>query len=218
MDHPPSVIYSFIRIAPHNTHASSPGRELRIMDQNIEVQEVDISYSTCHLFITYTKYLQSDSSQCTVCNSRSNWDFLQEFYSRVDEAHQHSQRLEGDLRCAGISVEQSRFRVAQLERAVVEIQVKLDGERLEHNVTRHEISYEQQRHKETAELFDITYEAAQESMEIIADLRTQVTELQKHKDTTTSVIDLPVTERNLFLTEEKWENLESWLSANSTGQ
>ncbi|OBT81441.1 hypothetical protein VE02_09832 [Pseudogymnoascus sp. 03VT05] len=116
---------------------------------------------------------QSDSNsnistgRCDRCNEMSTWSFLREFYSRVENSRQYAARLEEDLR---------QYFDARIEQ-----------ERLEHSVTQKALEFEQQNHRDTARLFDLTYEAVSESCELVDGLRAQVAELKGGSAVVTTV-------------------------------
>jgi hypothetical protein len=154
------------------------------------------------------------ATQCSVCRSASTWDFLQDFYRRVDEARQHTLRLEYELHHAIISAERTEFALVEFQRDFAATQTKLDEERLEHTATREELEFERQRHRETEKLFDLTYDAAQESGGLVDGLRAQVAELQGN---TTIARPVPTTADLMLELKSAKDNLmwlEEWLSSN----
>ncbi len=130
-------------------------------------------------------------------------------------ARQHSRRLEYDLHRAAISDGQSKYALVQFERALAVTQTKLDEERLEHSATREELEFERQRHRETEKLFDLAYEAAQESGVLVDCLRAQFAELQGNPTISGPVPTTAELMLDLRVTKEKLKWLEDWLSSNN---
>jgi len=90
----------------------------------------------------------------------------------------YSQRLEQDLYHTASSAERYQISLAECQQRLTIVGDKLAEERLEHTASRTELDYERQRHRETEKLFDLTYNAAEESFELVAGLRAQIVELQ----------------------------------------
>jgi hypothetical protein len=124
----------------------------------------------------------------------STWSFLGDFYRRVENSDQHAARLEEhaarleeDLRQCSASAHQASLLITRYGQVLAEYQARIEQERLEHGVTQKALEFEQHNHRDTARLFDLTYEAISESCELVDGLRAQVAELEGGSELVTTV-------------------------------
>ncbi|KAH8790882.1 hypothetical protein F5882DRAFT_460694 [Hyaloscypha sp. PMI_1271] len=97
---------------------------------------------------------------------RSTWDFLQDFYLRVEVAESYARKLEKDLYDAQTAVHQYQAVLAEYEASLVASWETLNQERLDHRACREALTFETERHKETIELLDRIFKEAIRSSEV----------------------------------------------------
>ncbi|PVH75946.1 hypothetical protein DL98DRAFT_642498 [Cadophora sp. DSE1049] len=136
------------------------------------------------------------SHPCEVCHGRSTWDFLHDFYLRVEAAHSYSRRLENDLYDARSLMHQSQNALSQCEASLHASCGDLNEERLEHRASREELMFERERHKETMEILEKVFSEAVRSGEVADLLSTQVATLRAASDSV-SVQETPVVSTSL---------------------
>jgi hypothetical protein len=115
---------------------------------------------------------------CAVCRGRSAWDFLQDFYLRVDRADQYINRLEVELHGTRTLSHQVQLALAEQQACLAITRAELEEERLNHGASCEELTFEHERHMETEKLLDLAYGATQESEEIAKELRCEMALLQ----------------------------------------
>ncbi|KAH8799407.1 hypothetical protein F5884DRAFT_811822 [Xylogone sp. PMI_703] len=91
-------------------------------------------------------------TQCEICHERSTWNFLHDFYLRVDSANEHARRLESDLHEANSALR-------QCEASLI-------------------ASIERNSHQDTTELLERVFREAIRSGEIADSLSSQVAIMQ----------------------------------------
>jgi hypothetical protein len=109
---------------------------------------------------------QAITTHCEICVGRSTWDFLQDFYLRVDIAENYARRLEKDLHDAQTAIHQYQSALAEYAASLAASWETLNGERLEHQACREALTFETERHKETIELLDRIFKEAMRSVEV----------------------------------------------------
>jgi hypothetical protein len=123
---------------------------------------------------------QDTANHCSVCQKRSTWDFLRDFYVRVDAAHQFARTLEIELRDARFAAQHFQGAYADCQARLATCQVELQEERLSHGELQKDLELERESHKETERLFQLAFSVAQQSEEIMGDLRGEITQLERH--------------------------------------
>ena len=118
------------------------------------------------------------AAPCEVCQERSSWDFLRDFYSRVDFANEYARRLEIDLHQTTHEARRSQLALTQCEASLVASWEMLNEERLEHRASQEALTFERERHQETIELLERIFKEAVRSGEIADSLGNQVAALQ----------------------------------------
>ncbi|KAG0645011.1 hypothetical protein D0Z07_9204 [Hyphodiscus hymeniophilus] len=96
---------------------------------------------------------------CGICHERSTWDFLRDFYSRVEAAHGYARSLENDLDLV-------RFALLQCESSLNSSWERLNEERLEYRAAQEELVFERERHKETMDMLEKMFHEAMRSGQI----------------------------------------------------
>jgi hypothetical protein len=109
---------------------------------------------------------QAITTHCEICIGRSTWDFLQDFYLRVEAAENYARKLEKDLYDAQTAVHQYQAVLAEYEASLVASWETLNQERLDHRACREALTFETERHKETIQLLDRIFKEAIRSGEV----------------------------------------------------
>lgn len=142
---------------------------------------------------------QATSSRCEICHERSAWDFLRDFYLRVEAAHEYARSLENELYVAQSAAHQAQSALTQCESSLVNSLEQLNEERLDHRASQEALTFERASHKETAEMLEQVFREATRSAEIADRLSLQVATLQSKpgqaliSQPTESLKDLPGT-------------------------
>jgi hypothetical protein len=97
---------------------------------------------------------------------RSTWDFLQDFYLRVEAAENYARRVEKDLNEAQTTAYQYQATLARCEASLSFSWETLNEERLNHRECQEALILEKNRHKETGEFLDRVLKEAVPSSEI----------------------------------------------------
>ena len=131
---------------------------------------------------------EQPTTQCDICHERSTWEFLRDFYSRVEAAHEYARRLENDL-------EHARYALLQSEASLVSSWEKLEDERLEFRAAQEELVFERERHKETTDMLERVFHEAIRSSQIADALNGQIATLRAANGVGASrpLLDTPVT-------------------------
>lgn len=122
-----------------------------------------------------TNSRQVFTTQCEICLGRSTWDFLQDFYLRVEAAENHSRGLEKDLCEAQTTMHHCQNTLVQCEASLLSSWEVLNEERRSHQACQDALLFESGRQKETIELLErILKEAilSSEATEILGGRRT----------------------------------------------
>ena len=82
------------------------------------------------------------------------------------------------MRQCSVSAHEASLLITRYEQSLADYYARNEQERLEHGVTQKALEFEQHNHRDTARLFDLTYEAVSESCELVDGLRAQVAELE----------------------------------------
>lgn len=122
------------------------------------------------------------SSQCNVCEGRSTWDFLHDFYFRVEVARSYARSLENELYDARSLLHQSQNALGQCEASLQASCDDLNEERLEHRASREELTFERERHNETHVMLEKVFREAVRSGEVADLLRSKLTSLRAVSD------------------------------------
>jgi hypothetical protein len=123
---------------------------------------------------------QNTLNQCSVCQNRSTWDFLQEFYTRVDAAHEFARKLEIDLQDARFAAQHFQSTFADCQAHLAACKAEIEEERLSHGETRKDLELERENHKETERLFGLAFTVAQQNDNLVKDLQGEITQLEQH--------------------------------------
>jgi hypothetical protein len=125
---------------------------------------------------------QNTANQCSVCQNRSTWDFLREFYTKVDAAHEFARKLEIDLQDARFTAQHFQRAFADCQAHLAACKAETEEERLSHGETRKDLELERENHKETERLFEIAFTVAQQSDSLVKDLQGEIIQLE-HRTT-----------------------------------
>ncbi|KAH8674402.1 hypothetical protein BGZ60DRAFT_271486 [Tricladium varicosporioides] len=120
----------------------------------------------------------TSTTRCATCHERSTWDFLRDFYLRVESANDYARRLESELHEAKNTAHQSQHALTQCEAALVNSWEMLNEERLDYRASQEALSFERERHKETMDLLERVFKEAIRSGEVADCLGGKLTELQ----------------------------------------
>jgi hypothetical protein len=123
---------------------------------------------------------QNTANHCSVCQNRSTWDFLQDFYTRVDAAHQFARKLEIDLQDARFAGQHFQRAFADCQAHLAACKAELEEERLSHGETRKDLELERENHKETERLFELAFTVAQQNDNLVKDLQGEITQLEHY--------------------------------------
>jgi hypothetical protein len=115
-----------------------------------------------------------------MCQNRSTWDFLQDFYTRVNAAHQFARKLEIDLQDARFTGQHFQCAFADCQAHLAACKAELEEERLSHGETQKDLELERENHRETERLFELAFTVAQQSENIVKDLQGEITQLERH--------------------------------------
>ena len=118
------------------------------------------------------------TQQCQICHERSAWEFLGDFYSRVQLMSEHSRTLERKLDEALRLVNQSQCALTECETSLVNSWGTLNEERLEYRACQEALNFERQSHIDTIAFLDQVFKEATRSTELVDSLANQVEELQ----------------------------------------
>jgi hypothetical protein len=124
-----------------------------------------VAINSCQVFTTH----------CEVCIGRSTWDFLQDFYLRVETAENYARSLEKDLYEAQTTAHQCHNTLAQCETSLSASWEILNEERLSHQASQEALMFESERQEETIALLErILKEAilSSEAADILGSRRT----------------------------------------------
>ncbi|KAH7378952.1 hypothetical protein BKA64DRAFT_648375 [Cadophora sp. MPI-SDFR-AT-0126] len=94
------------------------------------------------------------TTQCDICMGRSTWDFLQDFYLRVEASENHARRLEKDLCEAQTTMHYCQNTLVQCEASLSSSWEVLNEERRNHQACQEALMFESQRQKETIALLE----------------------------------------------------------------
>ncbi|CZT07014.1 uncharacterized protein RAG0_12600 [Rhynchosporium agropyri] len=91
---------------------------------------------------------------CNICIGRSTWDFLQDFYLRVEAAENHARTLEKYLYEAQTTLLQCQNSLVQCEASLLSSWELLNEERRNHQGCQEALMFESERQRETITLLE----------------------------------------------------------------
>jgi predicted RNase H-like nuclease (RuvC/YqgF family) len=130
---------------------------------------------------------------CSICRERSTWDFLRDFYSKVEASQLYASALENDLKDV-------RYIATQYEASLNSLAYKIHEERSKHRETQEELYVERLRHQETKELLQKTFHEARRSGQL-ADVFASELALRK---------GLPCKENSVLVDEVTQRSEQDW--------
>ncbi|CZT53514.1 uncharacterized protein RSE6_15134 [Rhynchosporium secalis] len=139
------------------------------------------------------------TTQCETCIGRSTWDFLKDFYLRVDTIENHARMLEKDLCEAQTTMHHCQNTLFQCEASLVSSWEVLKEERRNHQACQEALMFDNERQQETITLLErILKEAilSSEAVEILSSRPTTVYKAAVYHTTPPFDASLTETTRN----------------------
>ncbi|KAH7370287.1 hypothetical protein BKA65DRAFT_488088 [Rhexocercosporidium sp. MPI-PUGE-AT-0058] len=98
--------------------------------------------------------MSQQAPSCKICLGRSTWDFLQDFYLRVEAAENHARRLEQDFCEAQTTMQHCQNTLVQCEASLYSSWEVLNEEHRNHQAYQDALVFESERQKETIALLE----------------------------------------------------------------
>lgn len=99
---------------------------------------------------------------CQACHDKSVWDLLHQSFQRMEETNRYALKLEEDIMGVTSNLTQSQFALAECQNALYAKTTTLDQERLEFRALQEALTFERERHLETTQLLEQTFEEAKQ--------------------------------------------------------
>jgi recombination DNA repair RAD52 pathway protein len=118
------------------------------------------------------------NNRCAICDERSTWEFLRDFYIKVESANGYAQRMENERHEAMKVAQESQHNLAQCEASLAASWKLLNEERLQHRASQEALLFELERHQETIQLLNQVFKEAERTGEVADRLSRKLAELQ----------------------------------------